>query len=172
MNPQSLRLIAGYLGAVFAVGLLIGVTTGYTWAKKTPPPQLPVAQKFEDAWLAKYRSELGLTEEQVREIQPLLQKPVEDLSGIWYRAIMTMGAVQESVDRKIEPLLNDRQRGKLLASIRQGREKRRYVAREKFSGSTDKPDHIWYTAALGIRTPSSDTWPPGLTSTEGIWHSG
>lgn len=148
MKPQSSRSIMGYLVAVFVVGLLIGISSGYTLARRTPA-QLPPAQKFEDEWLEVYRSELSLTDEQLQVVKPLLRKPVEDLSGIWYRAIMTMGAVQESVDRKVEPLLNDQQREKLVALIQKSREKRRHVAREKFSQKAGKPDHIWYAAAVG-----------------------
>jgi hypothetical protein len=149
MKPQSRRLLAGYLGAVFVVGLVIGATTGYTVGKRSLPQQLPPAQKFEDEWLAKYRSELELTEEQVQAIQPLLRKPVEDLGAIWYRAIMTMGAVRESVDRKIEPLLKDHQREKLLAWIQENREKRLHIAHQKFEGQAGQPNHIWFAAAIG-----------------------
>ncbi len=148
MKTQSTRAVLSYFVAVFVVGLLIGGSTGYTLARQTPA-RLPPAQKFEDEWLEVYRSDLSLTDEQVRAIKPLLRKPVEDLSGIWYRAIMTMGAVQESVDRKVEPLLNDQQREKLVALIQKSREKRRHVARERFSQKAGKPDHIWYAAAVG-----------------------
>ena len=112
-------------------------------------PPIPIGMKFEDEWLEVYRAELSLTDEQLQAVKPLLRKPVEDLSGIWYRAIMTMGAVQESVDRKIEPFLNDQQREKLVALIHKSREKRRHIAREKFSQQAGKPDHIWYAAAVG-----------------------
>jgi hypothetical protein len=149
MKSQSPRSIALYLGVVFAISLMIGATTGYTLAKRSPPPQLPPAQKFEDGWLAKYRAELALTEEQAQAVQPLLRKPVEDLSAIWYRAIMTMGAVQESVDRRIEPLLDEQQREKLGAWIKKNRERRLYIARERFSEDPGKQDHIYYAAAIG-----------------------
>jgi len=148
MKVQSPRSVVAYLVAVFIVGLLIGTTTGYTVAKRSPS-RLPPPQKFEDGWLAKYRSELALTDEQVRAIQPLLPDSVERLGGIWYRAIMTMGAVQESVDRKIEPLLDDPQREKLVALIQKGREKRLRIARSKFDEQAGKQDHIWYAAAIG-----------------------
>ena len=151
MKTPSPKLIAAYLGAVFAIGLLIGMSSGFTMASRTPPPKLPAAQKVEDEWLAKYRTELGLTEEQAQAIRPLLRKPVEDLGAIWYRAIMTMGAVQESVDRKVEPLLDDPQREKLVTWIRKNREKRLRVAHEKFEGQAGQPDHIWYAAAIGDR---------------------
>lgn len=148
MNALSPKTVIGYLLTVFVVGLAIGVTTGYTVAKRSPA-QLPSEQKFEDEWLAKYKSELSLTEEQVQAIRPLLPEAVERVGGVWYRAIMTMGAIHESVDRKIEPMLNDQQRQKLVESIRKGREKRLRIARGKFDDQADQQDHIWYAAAVG-----------------------
>ena len=126
MKASPLRVVVGYLIAVFAVGVALGIAAGYTLGKKHPP-RLPAAQKFEDEWLAKYRSELALTADQVEAIRPLLPGAVDQLGGIWYRAIMTMGAVQESIDRKVEPLLDDDQRRKLVASIKKSREKRLYI---------------------------------------------
>jgi hypothetical protein len=148
MTPKSRRTVAGYLAAVFALGLAIGGLTGYTVGRKTPD-KLPSEQKFEDAWLAKYRSALSLSEEQVQAVRPLLPEAVERLSGVWYRAIMTMGAIQEGVDRKVEPLLDPRQRERLAEWIKTGREKRLSVASGKFSGETGTQDHIWYAVATG-----------------------
>lgn len=148
MKIPSPRALIGYLVAVFIVGLAIGATTGYTLAKKSSP-RLPSAQKFEDGWLARYKSELSLTEEQVRAIQPLLPEAVERLGGIWFRAIMTMGAVHESVDRKIEPLLDDQQREKLVRWIKKGREKRLRIARGELGEKEGGQSDLWTAAKKG-----------------------
>ena len=148
MTAPSRKTIVGYLGAVFLAGLAIGGLTGYTVARTTPA-ELPSEQKFEDAWLDKYRSGLALTEEQVQAVRPLLPEAVERLGGIWYRAIMTMGAIQESVDRNVEPLLNEKQRQKLDHWIRESREERLRIAYGRFKSEPSQRDNIWFAAATG-----------------------
>ena len=148
MKIQSSRTVVRYLVAVFVAGLAVGAMTGYTVARRSPS-RLPSERQFEDGWLARYKSELSLTDAQLGAIQPLLPPAVERIGGAWYRAIMTMGAIQESVDRKVEPLLDEPQREKLVALIRQGREKRLRVAGERFDERTGRQDHIWYAAAIG-----------------------
>lgn len=146
-SPGPMNVL-GYLLAVFAVGLAVGAVGGYTVAKRSPA-KLPSEEKFEDGWLAKYKSELSLTEEQVEAIRPLLPDAVERLGGTWFRTIMTMGAIQESVDRKVEPLLNETQRQKLIALIKASREKRLRIAGAKFDRQSGRPDDLWYAAAVG-----------------------
>ena len=60
-----------------------------------------------------------------------------------------MGAVQEGVDRKVEPLLDERQREKLAEWIRKGRERRLRIALGRFQDQEGTPEHIWYAAAVG-----------------------
>lgn len=148
MTRESRGAILGYLVGVFLIGLLIGGLSGYTLARKSPP-RLPSAREAETAWMAKYQTELGLTDEQRRTVQPLLTDAVKKMSGIWYRAIMTMGAVQQGVERRIEPLLNQRQRARLLELIQEARRQRLLLAGERFDEQTGKQDHIWYAAAVG-----------------------
>jgi len=148
MRIEPTRTVIGYLVAVFVVGLAIGLPTGYALAKRSPS-RLPSEQEFETQWLAKYKSDLALSPEQVESIRPLLPEAVTRLGGIWYRAIMTMGAVHESVDRKVEPFLDAQQRVRLLAMIREGREKRVRIARGNFSDEATVDNDIWTAAKAG-----------------------
>lgn len=148
MSMPSNKAVLGYLAAVFVAGLAIGGLTGYTVARTTPT-EIPTERKLEDRWLDEYRSQLGLTAEQVEAVRPLLPEAVERLGGIWYRAIMTMGAIQENVDRQVEPLLDDSQRGKLDAWIREKRAERLRIAYGRSADGAPPPDKIWFAAATG-----------------------
>lgn len=147
MKSRSTAILLLYLGLVFALGLAIGALAGYTLARHSPPA-LPTQEEFGQAWLAKYRDRLDLTPEQVEAIRPHIQEAVRDLAGEWYRAVMTMGAIQQRVDRRLEPLLTEEQRRRLVAMVREFRLKRLRLAGET-PDEEGRINHIWYAAATG-----------------------
>ncbi|RME93086.1 MAG: ankyrin repeat domain-containing protein [Verrucomicrobia bacterium] len=147
MKSRSTGILLLYLALVFALGVAIGGLAGYTLARRSPPA-LPTQEEFGEAWLAKYRDRLDLTPEQVEAIRPAIREAVRDLAGEWYRAVMTMGAIQQRVDRRLEPLLTEDQRHRLVAMVREARLKRLRLAGEK-PDPKGRVDHIWYAAATG-----------------------
>ncbi|MCB1128933.1 MAG: ankyrin repeat domain-containing protein [Verrucomicrobiae bacterium] len=148
MTAPSRKSILGYLAAVFLTGIAIGGVTGYTIAR-TAETRLPAEQKLEEAWLDKYRAALSLTKEQTEAVRQLLPDAVRQVGGVWYRAIMTMGAIQEGVDREIEPLLNDSQRVELEEWIRQSRAERLRIATGRSRDEATVSDDLWFAAATG-----------------------
>jgi hypothetical protein len=145
-TPPRTQLLAS-LTALFVIGAIIGLLTGYSLASKRTA-QLPPATDFKEAWLETYQTELHLSPAQIESIRPLLNQPTEDLAGLWYRTLMTSGAIKESFDRKIAPLLTPEQRQDLLVIIQKNRSKRLAAAFNKITGSP-QPEGIHYYAATG-----------------------
>lgn len=147
MNARPrIRLIAS-LAALFLIGGIIGLLTGYNLATSRPA-KLPASNDFKEEWLELYKTELHLSTEQTESIRPLLEEPTDKLGGLWYRTLMTSGAIKENVDRQIEPLLTPGQRQNLLALIQKNRAKRLAAAFKRITGSPE-PTGLHYYAAIG-----------------------
>ena len=106
-----------YLAAIFVAGLAAGGVAGYSVGRHSyfgPPPPGDLSAYI----LARLKSELALSDEQVRQIEPLVKQSSEQLQCIHTNAMWrVLETVQES-NRRLGSFLTAEQRQKLADSER------------------------------------------------------
>jgi len=114
-----------YLIAIFMAGLAAGVAGGFALGKRAernkPPPPRP--KEMVDHILGGLTHELRLTEEQVRQIRPLIQQTSEEIHACHEDMGKRIGALLKEGNRRMEAFLTPEQKQKLAEMERQREER-------------------------------------------------
>jgi hypothetical protein len=111
-----------YLVAVFVAGLAAGGMGGFALGKHPPGPP-PGPTKMTDQILARLKCELRLSEEQVRQIRPLVEATGKDIGAVREEVGARIGAIITEGNRRMEAFLTPEQKQK-LAELEKQREQR------------------------------------------------
>jgi Spy/CpxP family protein refolding chaperone len=135
MNGISKRRAIVYLAAIFLAGVVTGGVTGFTVGRRSifrPPPQ---PREMAPRILEGLKKDLSLTDEQVRQIQPLLQRHCSELGALHSGTRERMAEMIRKSHEEIGQFLTPEQRDKLAALDRE----REAFFRQKGHGSPPPP---------------------------------
>jgi hypothetical protein len=106
MSPLTPSKVVAYLAVIFVVG---GATGAVLTFKNTrdrdarPPSMEKVCSGMQD----RLRTKLGLTEEQMKKLQPIFEQPAHDLRAVRSRAIQDTDAIicraHQQIARELSP---------------------------------------------------------------------
>ena len=122
MKPFSRSAVIAYLVATFLLGAVAGGAIGYRSGQsqffRPPPPSGPMSQRI----LQRLSSELTLTEEQQRQIEPLVKEGAAEMERLHRETTQRIHQAIQVGHQKLIPLLTEAQRKK-LAELDAAREK-------------------------------------------------
>lgn len=100
-----------YLLAVFLVGAVAGWTSGYAGAKKRflAPPR---PARMADDILCTYRKELGLTPDQIRQVEPIISATSSNLNQLHQATLEQVRTQIRQSDDRIQQVLTPAQQSK------------------------------------------------------------
>ena len=110
------KLVCG-LVAIFAAGIVVGGSVGFTAARKSQAP-IPIAEQkkehgskrdFADKWCSKLSSDLNLTAEQVEKIKPITEETSAELKAVHAENNDRVRAIFKASHEKIKALLTPEQ---------------------------------------------------------------
>lgn len=119
MNKPKLT-IAAYLLLIFAAGAISGGSVAWHAAKSAKPafpPQHrkpPTEQEFCDHLMKRFTEKLDLTEDQARQIRPLVLASMSEVRQLQEKSVREVKAVMLKTDERIAEFLTDDQKPKLL----------------------------------------------------------
>jgi Spy/CpxP family protein refolding chaperone len=130
-----------YLVAIFIAGLAAGAVGGLALGKRAEHRKPPRADPKEmvDQILGGLKHELKLSEEQVRQIRPLIEETSREIHACHQDLGMRIGALIKAGNRRIEAFLTPEQTEKLAELERQHEERRREEGLRKRSGRGSMP---------------------------------
>ena len=111
MNHQTKNKIIVYLATIFLVGGITGGVLGWTGATHKilePPSPKKMCEHTRD----RLKSELNLTADQMRKIDPILEKRAEGMEAIHSRAIKEIEELIRVSNEEIVGRLDESQRAK------------------------------------------------------------
>ena len=114
-----------YLVAVFLAGLAAGAASGFAWSQRGGPGKgrAPDPKEMVNHILSGLTHELRLTEDQVRQIRPLIEQTSENIHACHQEMGNRIGALIKDGDRQMEAFLTAEQKQK-LAELERQRERR------------------------------------------------
>jgi len=119
MKIDSTRKAILYLTAVFAIGLAVGGVGGFTvgliWKFKTPPTAEMEANVYKDL-----KKKLDLRPDQESEVKAAVHDVVLDFSNAFKEVAITSSNAVVKCQRRIEPVLDARQRTTLSNMVAEG----------------------------------------------------
>ena len=122
MKPFSRSAVVVYLVATFLLGAVAGGAIGYRSGQsqffRPPPPSGPMSQRI----LQRLTAELTFTEEQQRQIEPLVKEGAAEMEKLHRETTQRIREAIKAGHAKILPLLTEVQRAK-LAELDAAREK-------------------------------------------------
>ena len=107
MNGLNRNQILASLAAVFVAGAAAGVAVGYPLGRKTViqrPPRPP--HDMAAHMLQQYRRELGLSTNQVAEVEPLIQEATQRVRALHKENFRQTDAIMKECNRRIVALLD------------------------------------------------------------------
>ncbi|PYK96260.1 MAG: hypothetical protein DME19_20285 [Verrucomicrobia bacterium] len=121
MNHLTKNKIIVYLATIFLVGGITGGVLGWTRAQErwSHPPD---GKTICDHVLLRLQSELKLTPEQVRQIDPILEKRAKQMDAIHSRTIKEIEALIRNSNEEIASVLTPEQQQKLKQMEREREE--------------------------------------------------
>jgi uncharacterized membrane protein YqiK len=126
-----------YLAAIFLAGGVTGAVIG--WRETTEKNKERTTSKgICDVFRTRLRSELGLTADQLNQLEPLLQKRVKAMEEIRARTVQQIEELLRASDAEIAEALNltDDQRAKLRLMEQDRRE---HSSKRRHGGTTPPP---------------------------------
>jgi len=111
MSHLTKNKIIVYLAAIFLVGGVTGAVLGWTGAKERwwhPPDGKTICDRVRH----RLQSELNLRPDQVREINPILEKRAKEMDAIHSRTIKEIEEIVRSSNERIVKVLDSPQRTK------------------------------------------------------------
>ena len=121
-----------YLIAIFVAGLAAGAVGGFALGKRTVKPPPPRTKDMVDHILSGLKHELKLTEEQVRQIRPLIEQTSKEIHTCHGDLEKRIGELIKEGNRRMEGFLTPEQKEKLAEMERQ---------REQRAGERPEPGH-------------------------------
>ena len=121
-----------YLIAIFVAGLAAGAVGGFALGKRDIKPPPPRQKDIVDHILGGLKHELKLTDEQVRQIRPLIEQTSKEIRTCHGDLEKRIGELIKEGNRRMEAFLTPEQRQKLAEMERQ---------REERSGKRPEADH-------------------------------
>ena len=122
MKPFSRSAVAIYLAITFLLGGVAGWAVGFQYGKtqvfRPPPPSGTMSQRI----LQRLTSELTLTEDQQRQIEPLIKEGAAEMEKLHRETTQRIREAIKAGHQKLLPLLTEAQRKK-LAELDAEREK-------------------------------------------------
>ena len=109
MNMLNRKSVVLYLAAVFAAGLLAGGTGGFNLGKRkafTPPRQEEMAANI----CGRLKSKLHLTQDQVKEIQPILNDTAAELASVHAATAERISEIIQKSNRRLAQFLTPEQK--------------------------------------------------------------
>jgi Spy/CpxP family protein refolding chaperone len=112
-----------YLVAIFVAGLAAGMVGGFAWSTRSeqrkPKADRPDPKTMVEHILGGLTHELKLTEDQVRQIRPLIEKTSEEIHTCHRDLGMRIEALIQEGNRRMEIFLTPEQKAKLAELERQ-----------------------------------------------------
>ena len=108
------KLVCG-LVAIFAAGIVVGGSVGFTAARKSQVPTPTTDQKrdhgsrFADKWCSKLSGDLNLTPEQVEKIKPITEETSAQLKAVHAENNDRVRAIFKASHEKIKSVLTPEQ---------------------------------------------------------------
>jgi Spy/CpxP family protein refolding chaperone len=135
------KLVCG-LVAIFAAGIVVGGSVGFTAARKSQAPAPATEQKrehgskrdFADKWCSKLSDDLNLTAEQVEKIKPITEETSAQLKAVHAENNDRVRAIFKASHEKIKSILTPEQ----LAIFEQKNRERENRIRKDRESSTSK----------------------------------
>ena len=135
------KLVCG-LVAIFAAGIVVGGSVGFTAARKSQAPAPATEQKrehgskrdFADKWCSKLSGDLNLTAEQVEKIKPITEETSAELKAVHAENSDRVRAIFKASHEKIKSILTPEQ----LAIFEQKNRERENRIRKDRESSTSK----------------------------------
>ena len=126
-----------YLAAIFVAGGVTGAVIGWHETREKDWER-PTQTKMCDYFRNSLRSELGLTSEQMQQLEPLLQKRVKAMVEIRTRTVQQIDELLRASDTEIAGALNltEDQRAKLQQMQKSRRE---HSTKRRHGGSLPPP---------------------------------
>ena len=136
------KLVCG-LVAIFAAGIVVGGSVGFTAARKSQVPTPTTEQKrehgskrdFADKWCSKLSGDLNLTPEQVEKIKPITEETSAELKAVHAENGERVRAIFKASHEKIKSILTPEQ----LTIFEQKNRDRENRIRKDREGSSSKP---------------------------------
>ena len=123
MNNRRTAVL--YLAGVFLAGGLTGGFGGYALGRRPifrPPNPQSLAEHLTDH----LKNDLGLTEDQVKQVRPLVEQATAEADAIHAATFERVRGVMTNMNRRIEEFLTSEQRQKLAARERQRQDRFRH----------------------------------------------
>jgi Spy/CpxP family protein refolding chaperone len=136
------KLVCG-LVAIFAAGIVVGGSVGFTAARKSQVPTPTIEQKrehgsrrdFADKWCSKLSDDLNLTAEQVEKIKPITEETSAELKAVHVENGERVRAIFKASHERIKSILTPEQ---LTIFEQKNRERENRIRKDRES-STSKP---------------------------------
>ena len=130
MNQESRRKAGLWLGVVFVLGAGIGGVFGYSFAHRSyAAPRAPAAAPSEPERRAKrvaeMTKEVGLSEEQAREVDAIIHAAHDEMKTIHDKADKDVDAVRHKARDQVRALLTEEQKPKFEAMVKRVDEERK-----------------------------------------------
>jgi len=135
------KLVCG-LVAIFAAGIVVGGSVGFTAARKGQVPTPATEQKrehgskrdFADKWCSKLSGDLNLTPEQVEKIKPITEETSAELKAVHAENNDRVRAIFKASHERIKSILTPEQ---LTIFEQKNRERENRIRKER-EGSSSK----------------------------------
>lgn len=109
MNPVSRQAAALYLTATFLVGGFAGAAVGYSLGTK-PKPFRPDPEAFRQHLMKRYSTELSLTADQQKLLEPLVQQNLGDFDSAHKEHMGRIRECRRKANERIAAILTPEQR--------------------------------------------------------------
>ncbi|HXT39833.1 MAG TPA: hypothetical protein VN887_07405 [Candidatus Angelobacter sp.] len=121
MSQLTKNKIIVYLAAIFLVGGITGAVLGWTGAKQKSMERL-TPQKICARFRDRLQADLNLTPEQMRRIDPILEKRAQDMESVHDRTVKEIEDLVRSSNEEIAKVLDPSQRERLDQMEKERRE--------------------------------------------------
>ena len=137
------KLVCG-LVAIFAAGIVVGGSVGFTAARKSQVPTPTTEQKreggsrrdFADKWCSKLSGDLNLTPEQVEKIKPITEETSAQLKAVHAENNDRVRAIFKASHEKIKSVLTPEQ---LTIFEQTNRDRENRIRKERETSSSKSP---------------------------------
>ena len=137
------KLVCG-LVAIFAAGIVVGGSVGFTAARKSQAPAPATEQKrehgskrdFADKWCSKLSDDLNLTAEQVEKIKPITEETSAQLKAVHAENNDRVRAIFKASHERIKSVLTPEQ---LTIFEQKNRERENRIRKDRENSSSKSP---------------------------------
>ncbi len=130
---KNLKLVA-LLAGIFVTGSVTGALLTTRFGRNWAPPR-PAPEQWASRHVSKLTETLGLKEDQVEQLRPIIQRNVEEMGRLRSECVKDTRVVAERMEREISEKLTPEQKIKFDEYNREKRERMKKHMQKKTEGS-------------------------------------